>query len=107
MLDALFATLQEEEPHEWTAEDLREFKSEKEFTSERMIAIFKEHKQPGGGAMQSNDGGGNMIIQPTPLVDTTARDIINLTKMITAENKYSGQNDHFDTKLTIFNEYCS
>ena len=27
--------------------------------------------------------------------------------MISADDKYSGQNDHFDTKLTIFNEYCS
>ena len=60
-------------------------------------------RQPVGG------GGGEFAppVPPQPPVDTAARDIINLSKMITTENKYSGQNDHFDTKLTIFNEYCS
>ena len=40
-------------------------------------------------------------------VDHTARDIINLTKMITTDNKYSGQGDNFDFKLTIFNNHCN
>ena len=45
---------------------------------------------------------------PPPFLpaDRTARNIISLTKLITVDNKYSGQNDNFDIKLNIFENYC-
>ena len=39
------------------------------------------------------------------LVDYMARDIINLTKMIISNSKYSGQGNNFNFKLIIFNNY--
>jgi hypothetical protein len=38
-------------------------------------------------------------------VDYFTRDIISLIKLITVDNKYSGQNNNFNIKLNIFKNY--
>ena len=35
------------------------------------------------------------------------RDLATLAKMYTEESKYSGEDDNFDRKLTIFNDLCN
>jgi len=34
------------------------------------------------------------------------RDLVTLAKIYIEESKYSGENDNFDCKLTIFNDLC-
>ena len=34
------------------------------------------------------------------------RELANLAKMYTEDSKYSGENDNFDRKLTIFHDLC-
>jgi hypothetical protein len=55
------------------------------------------------GSGQYNSGQHN---QPSQ-VRNPAQDLINLTKMYTKEDKYSGQGDNFDFKLTVYNQNCS
>ena len=54
----------------------------------------------------------------TPLQTTTTRaegsniqgfgkELANLAKMYTEDNKYSGENDNFDFKLVIFHNLCN
>ena len=45
--------------------------------------------------------------RPTEAKATTyGRDLATLAKMYTEESKYSGEDDNFDRKLTIFNDLC-
>ena len=36
-----------------------------------------------------------------------SRDLVTLVKMYIEESKYSGEDDNFDRKLTIFNDLCN
>jgi hypothetical protein len=43
---------------------------------------------------------------PPPQPKTYGRELANLAKLYTDESKYSGNNDNFDFKLTIFTDLC-
>ena len=38
---------------------------------------------------------------------TYGRDLVTLAKMYMEKSKYSGENNNFDCKLTIFNDLCN
>ena len=47
------------------------------------------------------------IIDPQPTqTKTYGKELANLAKLYTDESKYSGENDNFDFKLTIFMDLC-
>lgn len=46
-------------------------------------------------------------LAPLPLDIRHGRELANLTKMYTDESKYSGGNDSFTYKLTIFHDICA
>jgi len=39
-------------------------------------------------------------------VKTYGKELANLAKLYTNESKYSGENDNFNFKLTIFTDLC-
>ena len=41
-----------------------------------------------------------------PVAKTYGKELANLTKLYIDESKYSGENDNFDFKLTIFTDLC-
>ena len=41
-----------------------------------------------------------------PVVKTYGKELANLAKLYIDESKYSGENDNFDFKLTIFTDLC-
>jgi hypothetical protein len=43
----------------------------------------------------------------TPVTSGFGRELANLAKLYTDESKYSGENDNFDFKLTIFHDLCN
>jgi hypothetical protein len=43
---------------------------------------------------------------PPPQPKTYGRELANLAKLYTNESKYSGNNDNFNFKLTIFTDLC-
>ena len=45
--------------------------------------------------------------QVAPVAQGYGRGLSNLAKMYTEESKYSGENDNFDFKLTVFHDICS
>ena len=50
----------------------------------------------------------HISIQPpeTPLTPGFSQKVVNLTKLYTEEQKYSGEDDNFEYKLNIFNNAC-
>ena len=48
------------------------------------------------------------VIAPIKVTATNyGRDLATLVKMYIEESKYSGEDDNFDRKLTIFNDLCN
>jgi hypothetical protein len=41
-----------------------------------------------------------------PIAKIYNKELVNLAKLYTDEAKYSGENDNFDFKLTIFTDLC-
>ena len=41
-----------------------------------------------------------------PIAKTYSKELANLAKLYTNKAKYSGENDNFDFKLTIFTDLC-
>ena len=109
--DALYKCLQEEEPTAWTILEIQQtIPKDGEFKSNLIAYMLKT------GGVEVRVGNLNDVERqpaqhqnlPPPLspADRAARDIVSLTKLITVDNKYSGQNDNFDIKLNIFENYC-
>jgi hypothetical protein len=48
----------------------------------------------------------NLLLPPPPQPKTYGRELANLAKLYINEAKYSGDNDNFDFKLTIFTDLC-
>lgn len=112
--EALYDTLQEDQPGEWSKEEIEEHvRTNGEFKSRKIAWLIKS----GGSTIRfgSTDTPATapfstMTPNPstTPAVRDYSRDITNLSKLYTGDSqKYSGQNDNFDFHLTIFNNYCS
>jgi hypothetical protein len=51
----------------------------------------------------------NVTAPPTKVIAAVnyGRDLATLAKIYTEESKYSGEDDNFDCKLTIFNDLCN
>lgn len=103
----MFQALLENEPTEWTKFEVNEYiLTRGEFNSERIKSILSRLQ----------------LTSPTPLPPRTlqtrsvqnrtlnrdfSKELMNLAKIYTEENKYCGENDNFDFKLVVFNDLCS
>ncbi|SLM34774.1 hypothetical protein LPUS_03717 [Lasallia pustulata] len=70
---------------------------------------MKQTQPPGPPSIRDEKMPPVMPIPPAPAVTTQGhgRELSNLAKMYTEESKYSGENDNFDFKLTVFHDICS
>jgi hypothetical protein len=96
--------LQEEKPTQWSQEEIEDhINSNSEFKSRKIAYLIKS------GGSSINFGPSVPVTPPLalPVARDPARDITNLAKLYTGDQKYSGQDDNFDFHLTIFNNYCS
>ena len=102
--EALYDVLQEEKPTQWSQEEIEDhINSNGEFKSRKIAYLIKS------GGSSINFGPSVPVTPPLalPVARDPARDITNLAKLYTGDQKYSGQDDNFDFHLTIFNNYCS
>jgi hypothetical protein len=113
MPEAMFATLTEKEPTPWTMAEVRLTMATAGAFKSRLIDFMIKNGGTtevimGTPGVQNNGSpqGSGQYNQP-PQVRNPAQDIVNLTKMYAKEDKYSGQGDNFDFKLTIYNQNCS
>jgi hypothetical protein len=131
----LYNTAQEEEQHEWTEEDINELLQDFDVTTVRSVRLTRRLQKvqiPGSASTSRNTPlytpqtqarAGSLPPLHTapaqPPVDRTAqppltqrsygREIAEITKMYTEEQKYSGsgEDESLDHKLTIFYDICS
>ena len=113
---ALFDTLQENEPTEWTLQDIdAEVKKNGDFFRSNLVE--RKLRLRNGGNPNSNLNIPNPPQPPTPPAgqyqppalsadEKSARDTMSLSKMMNQDSKYGGIQDSFDSKLAIFNNYC-
>ena len=118
MATSLYNLLSEDEPLDWADADVIPSNKDKPFISHRMIHRVRVQKgeinEDGSDRAAGSGGigvgaGGPAFQAPAHQVapyDQTARDIMNLSKLITDDNKYGGLDDNFQYKLTIFNSAC-
>jgi hypothetical protein len=143
---SLYNTLCEEDPTEWTKEEIQEqIRATGPFTSFKLNRIsglianpLNEIQATGQSGFRINLTGrstpepqvtdrntpGTQNTDQNPLVNyqnppvtqvtdpqttrakTYGKELANLAKLYTDEAKYSGENDNFDFKLTIFTDFC-
>ena len=109
---SLYNTLKEEEPTEWTDFEINEYLSSGGTFNSGQITYMLKMKQnqlPGPPSIQYEKMPPVISIPLAPAVITQGhgRELSNLAKMYTEESKYSGENNNFDFKLTVFHNICS
>ena len=148
---SLYATLQEDEPIEWTETEMKEQLDKDGFNSYQAKRLRSQRSTspqpqpqsqrptslssslssslslPPSNLQQSTSPPQQTPFQQTPLQQTPpsqpqepqlssttasttsgfGKELANLAKLYTDENKYSGENDNFDFKLVIFNDLCN
>jgi len=124
--ESLFNTLEEEDPAEWTEPKIKEYIATGNKFNSRRINYLLNH---GGFAKTTEDPNEDPIETPkdstetpedptetpadliktrhTPDTQGFGKELTNLAKIYTEDNKYSGENDNFDFKLIIFYDLCS
>ena len=111
--DSLFETLQEKQPMKWSQLDIDEhIQTHGGFRSGKINHILHPTLPPISGSSGNSSGnpGNTGPLDPTlttPPIRDPARDITNLAKLYSDDQKYSGQEDNFDFHLIIFNNHCS
>ena len=103
--DALYATIQDNNWHEWTQAEINDhLQLQGTFESPRMTHLLSS--QP-TNSLSTIDTSTTTLLTPQSMSRDPARDITNLVKLYSSEEKYSGEGDSFETSLTSFNNYCS
>jgi hypothetical protein len=112
MSEALFATIHKEEPVTWSCEEIKQVIKQSGFYN--FGVIFYTIKTSGLAItnrtgplpdLVSSNNHYHAFTTATYITDP-AKDIINLTQVYITDQKYRGQNDNFDLKLTIFQNHC-
>jgi hypothetical protein len=112
MPEALFATIHKEEPVTWSYKEIKQVVKQSGFYNSSVISYTIKT----GGLAITNETGllsdlasdnnhYHALTIATYIADL-AKDIINLTQVYTTNQKYKGQSDNFDLKLTIFQNHC-
>ena len=109
--ESLYAILHEDRPTPWSMDEIKAtIAAHGDFKSGLISYILRT----GGTQVQigSRNTPSETTSQPTqslqlPIRDLTAQNIINLGKLYSNDQKYSGIDDSFDFKLTIFLNYCT
>jgi hypothetical protein len=112
MPEALFATIYKEELVTWSCEEIKQVVKQSGFYNSGVI--FYTIKTGGlaiingtglSPDLASNNNHYYTLITAIYITDP-AKDIINLTRVYTTDQKYEGQSNNFDLKLTIFQNHC-
>jgi hypothetical protein len=112
MLEALFATIHKKEPITWSREKIKQVVKQSGFYNSSVISYtIKTNKLAiinGTGLLPdlTNDNNHYYTLITVTYIADLAKDIINLTQVYITDQKYKGQSDNFDLKLTIFQNYC-
>jgi hypothetical protein len=129
---SLFETLGEEDPTEWSNTEMREQLKKEGFNSYRLPSFQRQtslSRSPTPTAPPAPPPASELppelpsIEQPVDTPETPTqefatpsatlpatsgfgKELANLAKLYTEESKYSGEDDNFDYKLTIFHDLC-
>ena len=111
MPESMFNVLQGKDPTEWTILEINEHVSTRgEFNSGRVRYILKNNTTLDTlDTLDSSTNTGTRTTKDGTEVTSTqgiGKELANLAKMYTEDNKYSGENDNFDFKLVIFHDLC-
>jgi hypothetical protein len=112
MLKALFATIHKEELVTWSRKEIEQVVKQSGFYNSGVI--FYTIKRSGLAITNrtgflsdlASDNNHYYALTTVTYITDPAKDIINLTRVYTTDQKYRGQNDNFDLKLTIFQNHC-
>src|SRR6266702_2309782 len=128
MPEALFNTLQEDKPIEWTESEIKDYIATRgEFNSGRIAYLLKNDftntstsintstiKTPISASLATNPTPQPILpTQPTSSIQPTlsnqgfGKELINLIKMYIEDNKYNGEDDNFNFKFIIFYDLYS
>jgi hypothetical protein len=110
----LFATIHKKELVTWTCEEIKQVVKQSGFYNLGVIFyIIKTNRliiTNGTSSLPdfASDNKNNYYYSFTIIIYITdlVKDIINLTQVYITDQKYKGQSDNFDLKLTIFQNYC-
>jgi hypothetical protein len=118
--ESLFSTAQEKEPTEWTESELRShLDNSGGFNSPRINNILQQKRiRTAPFSSQTfpttrQDTPFSDLVSPTGRTQELGqefgnrRELSNLAKMYTEEQKYSREQDNFDYKLVIFEDLCT
>ncbi len=111
---SLYNTLTEENLTEWTREQILDYiKNNRPFSSYKLNRIagliddpFNLTRSIGQNTPDPRAIDQNLSPLPLPQPKTYGKELANLAKLYTNKAKYSGKNDNFDFKLTIFMDLC-
>jgi hypothetical protein len=112
MPEALFATIHKEELVTWSCEEIEQVVKQSGFYNSGVISYtIKTNRLAiinGTGPLPDLASGNNhhYALTTATYIADPAKDIINLTRVYTTDQKYGGQSDNFDLKLTIFQNHC-
>ena len=127
--ESLYNTLQEEEPAEWTTQEIEEYiRTTGRFNSAQINYMLGQNDAASSAhartAVPPDPPDLPDPLDPSDFPDPYQRsvskepgqpareqsfgkELANLAKMYTDESRYSGENDNFDYKLVIFHDLCS
>ena len=110
MFEALFATIQEEEPEKWTDVEINDCLTKGERLDSDHVGITSTARSTTPRPLTPSSQSSNKLppklpppLPIEPLSTNYVKEIASLAKLYTDENRYSGLNDNFDFKLAIFN----
>jgi hypothetical protein len=102
--EALYNTLQEKEPSQWPEADIKDHLDKYQKFTSRRLGRYNRGGHLGEHDRAPDDSKDNVLRTPN---QSFGRELANLAKLYTDEMRYSGEKDHFDYKLTIFNDLCN
>src|SRR5438046_6649327 len=109
--ESLFNTIQEEDPIDWTISEINEHMAAGvKFNSGQIKYILKNNtadKDSTDTETTTTGMEGQEQAQVDSISQGIGKELANLAKMYTEDNKYSGENDNFDFKLVIFHDLCN
>jgi hypothetical protein len=112
MPEALFATIHKEKLVTWSREKIKQVVKQSGFYNSGVISytiktgeLIITNKTGPLPDLASNNNHHHTLTTATYIADP-AKDIINLTQVYTTDQKYRGQSNNFDLKLTIFQNHC-
>jgi hypothetical protein len=112
MPEALFATIHKEELVTWSREKIEQVVKQSGFYNSGVISYTIKTGElvitNGTGPLPdlASDNNHYYALTTVTYIADPAKDIINLTQVYTTDQKYRGQSDNFDLKLTIFQNHC-